>query len=325
MIFSRDISCCQTGAACVAIGSFDGVHLGHQALIRAMVESAKALHVPSVVINFYPQPIVVLKQIERDFYITELEERKTLIGDLGVDYLITLPFTLALAQTSAFDFLRDLHQRFGMRELWVGEDFALGKGRSGDVTRLREIGAELGFQLFAIPHVRVGAEVVSSSLIRAALRAGDLVRAERFLGRPFIIKGTVIHGARRGHEIGYPTANVAMDAMRVALREGVYWTRFTVDGVEHTGATSVGTNPTFVHLPNPPISVETYILDFDEYIYDKMVQIEFRQFLRDQVVYSSVESLVEQIAKDVAEVRGYERNDSTRPANLLTRPAETHS
>lgn len=325
MIFSQDISCCQTSTACVAIGSFDGVHLGHQALIRAMVASARSQNIPSVVINFYPQPIVVFKQLMRDFYITELEERKTLIGYLGADYLITLPFTLALAQMSAFDFLKDLHERFGMRELWVGEDFALGKGRSGDVPRMREIGTELGFQLFAIPHVRVGDEVVSSSLIREALRAGDLARAERFLGRPFIIKGIVIHGARRGHEIGFPTANVAMDPLRVALREGVYWTRFTVDGVEYAGATSVGTNPTFVHLPNPPVSIETYILDFDEDIYDKMVQIEFRQFLREQVVYSSVDALVEQITKDVAEVRGYERNDSTRPANLLTRPAETHS
>lgn len=325
MIFSNDISCCQTSAACVAIGSFDGVHLGHQALIRAMEASASAQRIPSVVINFYPQPIVVFKQLTRDFYITELEERKTLISDLGVDYLITLPFTMDLAQTSAFDFLKDLHDRFGMRELWVGEDFALGKGRSGDVRRLREIGEELGFQLFAIPHVRVDDEVVSSSLIREALRAGDLARAERFLGRPFIFKGIVIHGARRGHEIGYPTANIAMDPMRVALREGVYWTRFTVNGVEYTGATSVGTKPTFVHRSNPPVSVETYILDFDQDIYDKMVQIEFRQFLRDQVVYSSVEALVEQIAKDVAAVRGYERNDSTRPANLLTRSAETHS
>ena len=325
MIFSRELSCCQLPASCIAIGSFDGVHLGHQVLIREMIASARAQGISSVVINFYPQPIVVFRQLERDFYISEIEERKTLIEDLGTDYLITIPFTRELGQMSADEFLEQLKDSFGMKELWVGEDFALGKGRSGDVPYIKNLGEKMNFNVYAIERVRLNGEDISSSAIREALRDGDMIRAGQLLGRPFMIRGPVIHGAKRGRTIGYPTANVAVDPLRIALREGVYWTRLTVDGVTYPAATSVGTNPTFVHLENPPVSVETYILDFDEDIYDKMVQIEFRAFIRDQVVYNSVEALISQIAHDVEVVRGFEQDVNAKTANLLTRSPKTQS
>jgi riboflavin kinase/FMN adenylyltransferase len=318
MNYSNKLSRCHLKASCIAIGSFDGVHLGHQALIEQMKASASAHGVPSVVVNFYPQPIVILKKLKRDFYITELEERIDLISQLGVDHMVTIPFTEKLGDMTAYKFLRKLKRRLGVKEIWVGEDFALGRDRDADVEHIREIGRELDFDVFAIDRVRLGGADISSSIIRDILRVGYLEGAEQFLGRPFTIYGPVIHGAARGRTLGYPTANVAIDPLRVALRMGVYWTRFTVDGVTYPAATSVGTNPTFIHLENPPISIETYLIDFDGDIYDKMVQIEFKKFLRDQIFFHSLENMVDQLAEDVEVVRGMEQYVNSGAANLLT-------
>lgn len=220
MKYSNKLSRSRFKASCVAIGSFDGVHYGHQVLINRMLESAKALNVPSVVINFYPQPIVVFKNLQRDFYISTLKERIDQIAELGVDYMITIPFTEKLGEMSAEKFLRRLKRRLGMKELWVGEDFALGRDRDADVNHIREIGEKFGFELNAIKRVRQGGADVSSSVIRELLRVGYLEGAEEFLGRPFTIYGPVIHGAARGRTLGYPTANVAISPLRVALRMG---------------------------------------------------------------------------------------------------------
>lgn len=318
MKHSNKLSRCRLKASCVAIGSFDGVHLGHQALIHQMMESAQAHNVPSVVINFFPQPIVVFKKLKRDFYITGLEERIELIEQLGVDHMITIPFTEKLGEMSAERFLKKLKRRLGMVELWVGEDFAIGRDRIAGTDEVREIGNQLGFRLNVIERVRLGGADISSSVIRELLRVGYLEGVEEFLGRPFVIHGPVIHGAARGRTLGYPTANVAFDPLRVALRMGVYWTHFSVDGVTYPAATSVGTNPTFIHLENPPISIETYIIDFDQDIYDKMVSIEFKKFLRDQIFFHSLENMVDQLAEDVEVVRGLEQYVNSGAANLLT-------
>lgn len=318
MKHSQKLSQCRLKASCVAIGSFDGVHIGHQVLINRMLESARAHDLPSVVINFFPQPIVVFQNRKRDFYISGLDERVELIEKLGVDHMITIPFTEKLGEMSARNFLRRLKRHLGMVELWVGEDFAIGLDRIAGVEDIRQIGEDLGFTLNAIERVRLGGADISSTVIRELLRVGYLEGAEEFLGRPFTIRGPVIHGAARGRTLGYPTANVAIDPLRVALRMGVYWTRFTVDGVTYPAATSVGTNPTFIHLENPPISIETYLIDFDGNIYDKMVSIEFKKFLRDQIFFHSLENMIEQLTEDVEVVRGLEQYVNSGAANLLT-------
>ncbi|NSW53396.1 MAG: bifunctional riboflavin kinase/FAD synthetase [Anaerolineae bacterium] len=308
MIVSRELTCCNLPAACIAIGSFDGVHIGHQSLIRQMVDSAHTRGVPAVVVTFYPQPVVLFKNLKSNFYISSLEERRDLIEELGADYLLTLPFTYELAAVSADDFLKMLKEQLGMLELWVGEEFTLGKGREGTVERITQIGAARGFAVHAIERVQLDGEIVSSSRIRDALREGDLLNAERMLGRVFRLEGPVVHGAHRGRTIGFPTANMDIDPLRVKLQEGVYWTRLILDGISYPAVTSVGTNPTFVHTEHPPVTVETFILDFDRDIYDKIVQVEFRRYLRGQVTYTSVAGLVEQIRMDVNQVRGYEQN-----------------
>ena len=324
MIFSRELSFCNLEASSIAIGSFDGVHLGHKTLIRKMIASAHANGFNSMVLNFYPQPVVVFRNLQSDYYITNMEERRVLIEELEPDYLVTLPFTKELATVTAEDFLAELVKRFGMKELWVGKDFALGKGREGTVERSREIGEELGFEVHAIEPIALNDEVISSSKIRQALRAGDLISAEKMLGRRIRLTGPVVHGAHRGRTIGYPTANLEVDSLQVYLRKGVYWSHLTLDGTVYPAVTSVGTNPTFVHTENPPISIETYILDFDQYIYDKIVKIEFLQFIRDEQSFTSVSELVEQIDRDVELVRGFERN-AAKTTGVFTGSAEIKS
>lgn len=242
MIFARELDCCPLPASCIAIGSFDGVHIGHQSLIRQMTSNARALGVPPVVVTFYPQPVVLFRNIKNDFYISTLPDRRSLIESLGVQAMVTLPFTRELAQVSAFEFLKQLHQHFGMLHLWVGEEFTLGSNREGTVERITEIGSQLGFTVHAIERVTLDGEIVSSGRIRDALRAGDLPLAERMLGRTFTMQGMVVHGAHRGRTIGYPTANLQVDPLLVHLRKGVYQTTLTLEGVPYPSITSVGTN-----------------------------------------------------------------------------------
>jgi riboflavin kinase/FMN adenylyltransferase len=273
-----------------------------------MVNSARLRGVPAMVVTFYPQPVVLFKKITRNFTISSLQDRIALMETLGVDHLLTIPFTFELASVSAADFLKTLKTRFGMIELWVGEEFTLGKDREGTVERITAIGEALDFSVHAIERVQLDGEIVSSSRIRAALREGDLFNAERMLGRRFQLDGPVVHGAHRGRTIGFPTANMEVDPLRVQLRKGVYWTHLHLNGVSYPSVTSVGTNPTFIHESNPPVTVETFILDFDQDIYDKIVQVEFLQYMRGEVSYPSADALVAQIQMDVDLVRGYEEN-----------------
>ncbi|MBN2047055.1 MAG: riboflavin biosynthesis protein RibF [Anaerolineaceae bacterium] len=308
MNFSRDFSCCHLDAAWVAIGAFDGMHLGHQFLLRGMVKGAHDLGLPAVVINFYPQPTVVFRSLESDFYLTDLETRKSLIESMGVDYLITIPFTREFGQTTAEDFMRQVKDRLNVRSLWVGSDFVLGRNREGNVARLRQIGAMLNFHVEEVLPVEQAGEVISSSVIRDALRVGDIAKANRMLGRAFTLRGPVIHGAERGRTIGYPTANLGVDPLTIHLRHGVYRTHVELEGVSYSGVTNVGVNPTFVHAKNPPLSVETFILDFNQMIYDKILVVKFIQFMRSEVSFGSVDALVEAISADVDAVRGFENH-----------------
>jgi riboflavin kinase/FMN adenylyltransferase len=189
---------------------------------------------------------------------------------------------------------------------------------------MQEIGKTLGFEVHVIEGVKLEGEIISSSKIRQALRDGNLLAAEKMLGRNVRLIGPVVHGAHRGRTIGYPTANLEVDALQVYLRKGVYWSHLTLDGVVYPALTNVGTNPTFVHSENPPISIETYILDFDANIYDKIVKIEFLQFIRDEQTFASIAELVEQIGRDVELVRGCEEN-AAKTTGIFTGSTEIKS
>ena len=298
----RSIEQVNVDHAWVTIGIFDGVHKGHQAVVSEMVQAAHSHNSPAVVVTFFPHPSVVLGKRNSISYLTSPEERASLLGALGVDIVITQPFTLQVAETSAYDFVSLLHDRLHMQEMWVGYDFALGKGREGDTKRLKELGKTFGYRLHITEPVRIDGEIVSSSLIRKALEAGEVEKASKLLGRPYEISGQVIHGDGRGRTIGIPTANLDVPAERVIPKAGVYVCKATVMGADHGAVTNIGVRPTFDN-PEGISHVEAHILDFNQDLYGQKVALKFLARLRDEQRFESIQALIDQIHADIARGR----------------------
>lgn len=288
--------------AWLTIGSFDGVHRGHQEIIKNLTAGAHRAGVPAVVLTFYPHPAEVLRKRQDSFYLTTPEERAALLGELGVDYVITHPFNLQTAALSAHDFMAFLHKHLGLRRLFVGPDFALGHGREGNVPRLEELGNEFHYSVTEIPLFKTGDVIVSSSQIRSALAAGDVEKAALLLGRPYRVSGEVVPGDGRGRTIGIPTANLSTWSQRVIPKAGVYVTRAIVDGCSWGSVANVGVRPTFENQPVLP-RVETHILDYSKDLYGKEIGLDFIGRLRDEQRFPSVPALVEQIQRDISRAR----------------------
>jgi riboflavin kinase/FMN adenylyltransferase len=281
----------------VTIGSFDGVHLGHQRIIRQLVADTQANHQPVVVITFFPHPAVVLGKSSNGGYLTTPEERADLLGSLGVDYVITLPFTRELSTLTALEFMKMLTDHLQISHLFVGYDFALGRQREGNVERLREIGAQLGYQLTVFEPVESGSLPISSSQIRQLIRAGKVKQAAELLGRLYAVEGTVVHGDGRGKLLGFPTANIDYWEQRVMPATGIYATWVTVDGKRCRSVTNFGLRPTFENTPPAPL-LETHIMDFSDDLYGKQLHLEFSAFLRPEKKFASVEELILQMNRD---------------------------
>jgi riboflavin kinase/FMN adenylyltransferase len=286
----------------LTIGSFDGVHLGHQEVVRNVVAGAHQAGALAVVLTFYPHPAAVLRKRQDPFYLTTPDERASLLGDLGVDVVITHPFNLEVAAMSARQFMTYLQAHLGLKRLYVGFNFALGRGREGDVPMLTRLGEELGYTVHVVPAVVVEGEVVSSSQIRAYLAEGDVERVARLLGRPYQIQGKVVRGDGRGKNLGFPTANLSVWAERALPKAGVYVCRAQVNGRVWGAVTNVGVRPTFENEPVPP-RVETHLLDFEDEIYGEEIYLEFLTHLRDEARFPSPEALAAQIKTDVAKAR----------------------
>jgi riboflavin kinase/FMN adenylyltransferase len=286
----------------LTIGQFDGVHRGHQEIIRKLTAGAQAVQSPAGVITFFPHPAVVLGKREKPAYLTTPEERAVLLGDLGVDVVITHPFDSQVANTSAQEFMTNLVAKVNVTRLMVGHDFALGRDRTGDVIKLKELGKQLGYTLTVVPPVKIEGEVISSSVIRKSLFAGQVERAAKLLGRAYRINGTVIPGDGRGRTIGIPTANLNLWKERALPAAGVYVCRAQVNGIPLGAVTNIGIRPTF--KPQSELTwVETHLLDFSENIYDQEIQLDFIARLRDEQRFPDVQSLVEQIQKDITAAR----------------------
>jgi len=297
-----DLSLAQLDACALTIGSFDGFHLGHRALIRAVVEGAQAEGIPSAVVTFYPHPSVVLRGRAPAFYITTPEERAVLLGEAGVDLVITQHFDHDLAAVTAEEFLDRLTRHLHFRDLWVGEDFALGHRRQGNVIFLEQAAARRGFRLHVLPPVLVGGEVVSSTRVREALRSGDVARAASYLGRPFTLPGTVIQGAGRGKSLGIPTANLNIGEERACPGPGVYACLAQVLGRRAHAVTNIGFRPTFEGAASRPI-VEAHLLDFDRDLYGETMSLVFIERLRDERKFDGPAALLEQIQRDIRRAR----------------------
>jgi len=289
--------------AAVTIGKFDGVHRGHQHLVTNLIERAHAEGLASVVVVLYPNPATVLRPGTVVSYLTSLEERLQLLRRLGADSVGIIPFTSELAQLSARDFASLLVEELSMRLLYVGPDFALGRGREGTVGVLRKIGGDMGFRVETAELLARDGEKVGSSAVRQALAAGDVEEVARLLGRPFTLGGPVVAGAHRGAGLGFPTANIAIGLDRVLPAFGVYVTRAFIRENEYLSCTNIGVRPTFDAEPRP--TVEAFILDFDGDIYGQDIRIELLHRLRDELKFDSVDDLVTQMHRDISDTRDY--------------------
>jgi riboflavin kinase/FMN adenylyltransferase len=286
----------------LTIGVFDGVHRGHQEILAKLTAGAHQNDAPAVVLTFWPHPAVVLGKRSDLKSLTTPEERAELLGSLGVDAVITQPFTPDFAKLSAQDFMSRISRRLGLRSLWIGYDFALGHNREGNLERLTEIGEELGYGVQAIGPVKNGEDVLSSSLIRQRIREGNVSRAATNLGRNYALTGPVIHGDGRGRKINIPTANIDYPKDKVIPANGVYATWAWVGDERFPAATNIGINPTFTPDKQTP-NVEAHILDFDRDLYDQEVKLEFVEYLRPELKFNSVEALLEKIQEDIAQTR----------------------
>ena len=285
----------------LTIGNFDGVHRGHQTLFRKAKERAETLAGESVVITFNPHPLQVLAPGLGPFFITPHERKLELIASCGIDVAVVVPFSMQFARMSADDFVKVLLvDKIGVKAIIVGEDYRFGYGREGDIDLLRKMGDKYAFRVETISGVEMDGTVVSSTLIRQFIQEGDLREANRLLGRPYEIAGTVVPGHQRGGRLlGYPTANISLSG-QAPPKAGVYAVGVEIGNGSYGGAANVGFNPTF---GGTDLSVEVFVFDFDENIYEKFIRVYFIERLRDEKRFSGPEELTVQIHKDVEKAR----------------------
>ena len=289
------------GDTILTIGAFDGVHRGHQHLIKQRVEETRHTEQLAGLITFYPHPSAVLSPYNPTRYLSTPGEKAALLERLGLDILAILPFDQDMAQTSARDFVVLVSQHLRLAELWVGEDFALGRGREGDVKALRALGQELGFTVRVIEPLTWQGQIISSTRIRSLLLKGKVRQAAQLLGRYPSLAGEVVRGSQRGHCLGFPTANLEVRQERVVPADGIYAVYARLGEDRHQGVANVGVRPSF-ELGGQRI-VEVHILDFDEHIYGCDLVVEFVERLRDELRFTDVEELKAQIERDIAQAR----------------------
>ena len=289
----------QKGTA-VTIGVFDGVHLGHQSLLRRTMEEARARGLLSAVLTFRNHPRTVLTPGFQPRYLMDLDHRLKAMESLGLDRVVAITFTRAVSQLRAREFVTLLKDKLRMKVLVVGPDFALGSKREGDIAMLSELGGEMDFQVSCMDLVQEGDQVVSSTVIRDALAQGDVARARSLLSRPFNLSGQVVVGEKRGRILGFPTANLEVDAERALPADGIYATRARVKGTAMDSISYIGTNPTFDGVKR---SIEVYIFDFDGDLYGQRLSVDFITQVRGDARFSGPQELIDQMNRDVARAR----------------------
>ncbi len=304
MRFYRTIPAQATSSRVLAIGNFDGLHLGHRALLERLTATARQHGLPSAVMSFEPHPRELFSPDQAPARLTSLREKLALLEACGIDEVHLLHFNRRLAGLPAEEFVERLLVRgLGVRHLIVGDDFRFGRGRGGDFSLLETEGLRHGFGVEAMPTIELAGERVSSSAVRVTLAAGDLEHAARLLGRPYCIAGRVVHGDKIGRKIGWPTANIQLKRKRVALT-GVF--AVTVSGLDKRhlpGAASLGVRPTLGQGLRPVL--EVHLFDFDQEIYGAHVTVHFLHKLRDEMKFASFDALSAQIARDVAATQKY--------------------
>ncbi|MEM9951199.1 MAG: bifunctional riboflavin kinase/FAD synthetase [Chloroflexota bacterium] len=283
----------------VTIGVFDGVHRGHQELIRHLVAEAHSNNRKAVVLTFHPHPDVVLQGITERYYLTTPDQRATLLGEMGVDVVVTHAFDETVRDMRAEEFVDTLISSLQMTCLRVGSDFALGYEREGDVDYLAQLGQEKGYELRPIELLKLNADEdrISSSMVRSVLREGNVTKASDLLGRPYSVTGTVIQGDQRGRQIGFPTANMQIWEQQLLPTTGVYAGWATLGDERFMAVTNLGMRPTF---DGQSLSLEPHLLDFDRNIYGQQLTLTFEHRLRAEQKFDGLQALIDQLQKDVA-------------------------
>lgn len=294
--------------AVVTIGNYDGIHRGQRTVLDRVAARARALGLPSVLVTFEPHPLSVLAPAQAPAALVTREQKSLLLAEAGIDVMAVIPFTAAFAATPAEAFVREfLCGRLGVRELYVGRQFAFGRNRQGDLGLLSRLGDELGFAVFGLEEERSGGDPVSSTRIRRALALGGVEEAAELLGRPYSLTGTIVEGDRLGRRLGWPTVNLRPEGELLPL-EGVYASQVRFfsdpDGDRRwASVTNIGRRPT-VPGSRPP-TVESHLLDFDRQVYGERIELFFHKRLRDEMLFPSVAELSAQIGCDVEASREY--------------------
>lgn len=303
-------------SGCVAtIGNFDGVHLGHQAVIGQLAEKAAELCLPTTLITFEPQPMEYFRPQQAPARLTRLREKLQALRRFSVDRVLCLPFNRRLAEMPAETFIDSvLVDGLAVKYLVVGDDFRFGKDRRGDFAMLQQAGAQVGFQVVNMHTFAIDNQRVSSTRIRDALSRGDFNEAERLLGRPYRMSGRVAHGEKLGRQLGYPTANIHVHRRATPL-QGIFVVEvFGLEGEPLAGVASLGTRPT---VDGKKVILEVYIFDFDRDIYGRHLQISFLHKLRDEAKFTTLEALTRQIAMDVTDARDWFAQQHREPDTSL--------
>jgi len=285
-----------TAPWCIALGSFDGVHLGHRRLIELLKSEAKQFGTGSMVYTFHTHPRKLLTPDKHIYLITDNEKRAEIIEDLGVDMLYLEDFN-SIRDMSAEAFVRDiLVERFGVKSVVVGYNYRFGIKGEGNPDILKQLGEKYGFRVNVVGAVEVNGHTVSSSLIRHIIRSGDVEKVADYLGREFSVHGKVIYGKQNGEVMGIKTANIYVEKDITLPKKGVYFTTTLLHGKTYKSITNIGFNPTF---SGESLSVETHLIDFSDNIYGEEIEIFFQQHRRDEIRFETMEELVQQIRSDI--------------------------
>lgn len=285
----------------LTLGAFDGVHRGHQTLIRNLVTRAHEKNFRAAVVTFFPHPSIVLRGRRPSFYINTPDERAELLAALGVDVVVTHPFDHPTSLITATDFADQLLASLNFKELWCGEDFAFGHNREGNVKWLEDYGRTHDFTVHVQKPITAVQTPVSSSRVRTAIADGDIPLITTMLGHPLRISGVVVEGNKRGRTIGIPTANLEVWDERAYPARGVYACKAILDDKTYNAVTNIGVRPTFDSQTT--LSIEAHLLDFDQDIYGQTIALDFIARLREEKKFNGVNELVAQIKKDIEEAK----------------------
>ncbi|MFH0733290.1 MAG: riboflavin biosynthesis protein RibF [bacterium] len=294
---------CQDGSV-VTIGTFDGLHAGHRALIDTLIYKSAELNFKNILVTFDPHPRNVVNENSKIQTLSTLDEKLKILEHLGVENVLVIKFTKEFSEVNYENFLREyIIKGLNVKLLIIGHDHKFGKDREGNETKLKQFSAQNGFEVISVTSVEIDGEIVSSTKIRNNLLFGKIIEANKFLMQNYFIEGIVVKGSQRGRELGFPTANIKTDDDKLLPVEGVYAVSCKIENIVYFGMMNIGKRPTFDKFEKPIIEINLFEFNLD--IYDKKVWIEIYDFIRDEVRFNSKEDLIEQLRLDKATIENY--------------------